>query len=181
MQRTNPVKTGSSKLIIGLLATLLCVVVVAAGVIIFQLSQRESSEKEEETKLKKDLLITEENISSIKEELEQTENDTVPASYDVMMNSDWYFEDGKSKSSNASVTNYKTNKNTVYFDVILNDSGEVVYSSPYISVGAVNKQFALDKELPAGNYEAVCKYYILDEEMNTLCTVSVNITLHIKK
>jgi hypothetical protein len=46
----------------------------------------------------------------------------------------------------------------------MQDSGENVYSSPVLPVGAELTNFALDKELPAGTYQATVMYKLLSDE-----------------
>ena len=176
MDKQEGQKTKKYRYLIGILGVLLIIIIVSATAIILHLSNRQvQNPSETETKPKKDLIVNEENASSIREELMNPETDVAPPTYDVMMNADWYFQDGKSPSKNASVSNYKTNSNVVYFDVILQDSNEVVYSSPYISVGAEINHFQLDKPLEEGTYDAVCKYYILGngELVHSICKCKV--------
>lgn len=161
-----------------MLIFLLCILLLGAGIVIYTLLQKKTPILQEET-TKRDIIVTEDNIDKIREELSRGVDDSVPASYDVMMNADWRFATGASESENAYVANYKTNQNMVYFDVILTQTEETVYSSPVLAVGAELKYFKLDKELPAGVYPAICRYYILDDNMKELCTVSVNVKLYI--
>lgn len=99
--------------------------------------------------------------------------------YTTSMNSDWYFEDGTSPSSNAYVENSVVNSNTIYFEVLLSNTGETAYSSPYIPVGSALEHLALSVDLDAGDYNATCLYHLVDSSNNELSTVSVPITLHI--
>lgn len=176
-------KHSNSKFIVCII--LLCIVIVIAGVIIWHLagkSQMPGNEgnttSQDAGTRNKDFLVTEENVDRVMEELNKSDS-KAPSTFDVMMNSNWNFETGASESSNAHVTNSTANKNTVYFDVYLAQTKEVVYSSPYLKVGDDLKGFKLDKELEPGKYDAICKYYILDEDLNSLCNVSVNVTLNI--
>ena len=176
MSNVNNLKTNNSKSKI--IIVFLCIIIAIAGVVIWYLAgNRQISGNED--KPKRDFVVNEENVDKIIEELNTPTNKDAPATYDVMMNSNWNFETGTSKSSNAHVTNSPTNKNIVYFDVYLADTKEVVYSSPYLRVGDDIKGFSLEKELAFGKYNAICKYYILDDDLKELCTVAVNVTLNI--
>lgn len=158
------------------LLLILVAIIIFAGIVIFVLLSKENKEADNEKN--KNFLVTEDNVDDVIQEMQETDT-SVPASYDVKMNNSWYFEDGEAQSSNAAVSNYKTNNNTVYFDVILSDTGETVYSSPYLKVGDEIANFSLDKVLSAGEYKAICKYYILNDDLEMLCTTAVNITITI--
>lgn len=122
-------------------------------------------------------LVTPDNVQEL---IEQAQSDAnTDASYTASMNIDWYFEDGASVSSNAYVENHASNSRTVYFDLFLAESEQLVYSSPYIPVGSTLQEFALDERLARGDYPAVCVYHLVDDEHNEVSTVSVAVTLHV--
>ena len=87
-----------------------------------------------------------------------------PAYYEAKMNSTWYFGDGSQPSSNAYVENVANNSHDVYFDVQLADTGEVILQSPVIPRGAYMEHITLDKDLPAGSYNCIIIYYLVDAE-----------------
>lgn len=123
---------------------------------------------------KRPILITEDNIEQMAEQiLNQDEPQDVPMSYQVTMNSTWEFEDGQSVSRNAYVANSKNNETPIYFDVIRNDTQEVIYRSPVIPLGMDLDDIVLDVDLDAGNYECTLVYHLIDEEQNTLTTVNM--------
>jgi hypothetical protein len=125
----------------------------------------------------KGVVATQENIDEI---LEQMNTPVKDGYYEVTMNSDWVFETAKSPSSNAYVKNKETNTRTVYFAVFLSDTGELVYTSPYLPLGSSLTNFALDKELEAGEYPAVMTYYLVDDDYNKLTDVSITVKLKIE-
>ncbi|MCM1467147.1 MAG: hypothetical protein NC086_03290 [Alistipes sp.] len=105
---------------------------------------------------------------------------TIPDNtYITSMNNDWYFDDGVSPSSNAYVENTSENSHTVYFEIILSDTGETVYSSPYIPVGSTLEHPALSVNLDAGDYNGTCLYHLVDDNNTELSTVTAYVTLHI--
>ena len=81
----------------------------------------------------------------------------------VIMSSEWIFENGQSNSSTAMVRNHPTNPSTVYFEVFLDDTDEMVFSSPYIPLGEELSGFSLDVNLRAGTYNATVVYYLVDD------------------
>lgn len=121
-------------------------------------------------------LVTPENVQELIAAEPVTNTD---AAYTVSMSIDWSFEDGTSLSRNAYVENHVSNSRTVYFDLMLADTLELVYSSPYIPVGSTLQDFALDKDLEAGDYLAIVEYHLVDDDHNELSTVSVTVNLHI--
>jgi len=60
-------------------------------------------------------------------------------------------------------------------------TNELLYSSPYIPVGSILEEITLVKELPAGDYDTIVKYHLVDDDMKELSTVSVSVKLHILK
>ncbi|MGN0327449.1 MAG: hypothetical protein ACI4D4_00575 [Lachnospira sp.] len=124
------------------------------------------------------LVVTPDNI----EELRAANRETVaPGSYDVSMNSTWNFSNARSASSNAFVQNLLSNSNTVKFTVKRKDSGNVIYTSPYIPVGSSLSNIKLeDGSLNKGTYPCVVTYHLVDEEYRELSSVSINISVVIE-
>ncbi|WP_044976715.1 hypothetical protein [Ruminococcus sp. HUN007] len=85
-------------------------------------------------------------------------------SFDVKMNRDWTFSEGSLPSADAYVENPVSNVNDVYFDIILNGTEQVIYTSPVIPVGGHLENIALEKDLAAGKYSTVLKYHMLGKD-----------------
>lgn len=100
--------------------------------------------------------------------------------FECMMTTSWTFADGTSEAPNAYVANAQSNKYTFYFDVILEDTGEVVYSSPLIPVGSEIKGITLDKDLDAGEYSMKVQYTMVDENYQEVNTVGFMITATVR-
>jgi len=128
-------------------------------------------------------VITPENVQDFLAEKDKPIED---ASYTCSMSTEWTFDKWDKPSPNAYIENYPDNTRTVYCDVYLDDENgdaimeELVYSSPYIEVGAEVKNFALQKEVPAGDYSATIIYYLVDDNHEVITDVSVGIRLIIK-
>jgi flagellar basal body-associated protein FliL len=162
------------KILLGVCAV---VIVALVGVIVTMMNrQPESDNADASEPLRREVLVTEDNVEEAIAELSQPTE--APPSYRVKMSTTWHFEDGASVSSDAYVENADTNKTPVYFDVIL-DSGETVLESPVIPIGENMKNIKLDKELSAGRYPAVIVYHLVDENQETLTTVRMGVTLDI--
>lgn len=99
--------------------------------------------------------------------------------FECMMTATWTFEDADSVSPNAYVANVESNRYTFYFDVCLEDTDEVIYSSPMLPVGTELNEIKLEKELPAGDYNAVVMYTLVDENYEEVSSVGFAIVIHI--
>lgn len=164
-------KNGKKLLIAGLVVVL-AVIAVLVGVIIYLAAGRQ--EPEEQQIKGRAVLLTQDNV----EEFDNPEP-VEDGYYMVTMNTSWDFDDGKAESYNAYVANAVENTRTVFFDVFLDDTGENVYSSPYMPVGTELRNFSLDKALEAGEYQAVVTYHLVDDDYNEIDDVSATITIHI--
>lgn len=98
--------------------------------------------------------------------------------YNVSMSIDWHFKDGVTED--AKIANKTTNTRTVYFDLLTEDTEELVYSSPYIPVGESMQGFTLDKELEPGTYDMIVRYYLVDDDHMEVSNVSVGITIYVE-
>lgn len=147
---------------------LILLLLIAIGLVVFFLTRKDEDVR--------DTVVTEENVEKIKQQLQEPVEDGY---YKTKMSVDWTFEDGKSVSSDAYVANSKDNTRKVYFDVNRSDTNELVYSSPYLPVGTELKEIKLDKDLPAGDYECILTYHLVDDDDEELTTVSVTVNLHI--
>ena len=168
--------TNKSLLIVCIVAAVIIAVLI--GVIVVMMNSSKSDEnvtpEVSEENEKRPVLLTEDNIEEMADEiLNQSEPEGVPMSYQVTMNSTWEFEDGETASRNAYVANSENNETPVYFDVIRNDTQEVIYQSPVIPLGMDLDDIVLDVDLDAGSYECTMIYHLLDEDQNTLTTVNM--------
>jgi cytoskeletal protein RodZ len=101
----------------------------------------------------------------------------IPQSYTVTQNSTWTFANGTATSQDAYVENDKENETAIYFDLIVDETGERVYSSPVLELGAVLENFALDKPLSKGEYECTVEYHLIDDDQNTLTTTNIGVNV----
>jgi cytoskeletal protein RodZ len=125
-------------------------------------------------------VITAENAEEAVTEMLTGTPKNIPTSYTVTQNSDWNFHDGASASTNAYVENDPSNETPVFFDIVVDETGETVYSSPVLELGAKLESIKLDKELPQGTYPCTMTYHLVDDKQNTLTTVSVGVNLVIE-
>lgn len=99
--------------------------------------------------------------------------------FECKMTTSWVFEDGKSESPNAYVANVENNLHTIYFDVYDKATEELLYSSPMIPVGSELTNIKLEKELQKGEYDAVVRYTLVDEDNEEVSTVGFDITISV--
>lgn len=171
-------KKGSAGLyvIIGMLLVVVILVLVF-GIILITRDDPQAPPSETTTK-RRDVVINEDNVEEVVEDIVNAGKDFVaPGNYEVVMNSTWYFENGKSASSNAYVENADTNTHDVYFDVIRDDTQETIYESPVLPRGAYLDKIVLDKELEAGTHNCVLVYHLIDENQNTVSTLRMAIVI----
>lgn len=171
-------KAGTSKGLVIVCIVAVAIIAVLIGIIVVMMNSSKSNEnvtvEDSGENEKRPVLLTEDNIDDMADEiLNQSEPEGVPMSYQVTMNSTWEFEDGETASRNAYVANSENNETPVYFDVIRNDTQEVIYQSPVIPLGMDLEDIVLDVDLDAGNYECTLVYHLLDEDQNTLTTVNM--------
>lgn len=101
--------------------------------------------------------------------------------FECMMSTTWTFEDAASASSNSYVANVESNLHAIYFDVYIDQTEELIYSSPILPVGSEIRGIKLDKELSAGDYDAIVMYTLVNEAYEEVSTVGFRITISIKK
>ena len=163
---TQEKKGGNKKKIIISVCIAACVVVVC--LVIYVVTHPKSGGKE---------TITPDNVDERVEEMFASDDSNIPAYYTATQNSEWIFSDGSSVSGNAYVENVEDNETPVYFDLILDETGEVIYSSPVIEQGAKLDEIKLDKDLDKGEYVCTVEYHMVDEDQNTLTTANVGVTV----
>lgn len=163
----------TNKKVIVALSSVIVVLGVAVGAMAVTLLKEEPYEKPTDGRA---TFVTEENVDEVLEEIQKPVED---AYYTTSMTIDWNFYDGQSASTTAEVSNVTANKRTVYFDVNLESTGELVYSSPYLPVGTTMNGIILDVDLDQGDYPAVVTYHLVDDDHNEVATVAVAITIHV--
>lgn len=177
-------KSGSAavnpKRLVILIAVAAFAVILAMAAVIVVLLKRGPKEVESEAAVPgyvRGTVITEDNVNEV---LSQAAEPAVAGYYNCTMNSEWHFEDSSKASYDAYVLNSAINTYTVYFDVNLEGTNELVYSSPYIPVKAHLDEIKLTSNLAAGTYPAIVTYHLVDEDHSELSTVAVTVTLYIE-
>lgn len=154
---------------------LLVLLLIGAVVIVFLLLNDKSEEKDVRGTVEaRGTVVTKDNV----DKLIMDEDVVQDGYYDVSMSIDWHFKDGV--SSDAMIANKTTNTRTVYFDLLTEDTEELVYSSPYIPVGESMQGFTLDKQMEVGTHDMIVRYHLVDENNVEVSNVSVGVTIYIE-
>lgn len=122
------------------------------------------------------IVVTPENVDYV---MEMWERQTADAYFTASMNVEWIFPRGDEPSSNAFVANSTANTRTMYFDLFLDATEEIIFSSPFIPVGASLDEVVLNTPLPAGNHSATVVYTMVDDDFQEVATVMVAVLLRV--
>lgn len=170
-------KDSKNKLLIIILIVAILVIGVLVGAVIVLLARPAEEVPQSMVADNRATIVTPENVDEV---LEQAKEPVVAGWYSCEMNTEWHFKDSKSPSYDAYVVNAENNEFTVYFDLFLEETGELVYSSPYMEVGAKLDELVLTKQLAAGTYPAIVTYNLVDDNKEKLSSVSVTVTLYVE-
>lgn len=178
-------KGSGNKAIIIIIIVALVLILALAGVIIYLLAAKKDTPAGPATtpateEGKRDVLVTEDNVAEVAQQLEEKEY--VPQGYyTVTQNYEWHFPNSDEASTDAHVENLPENTNDVYFDLFLADDDETpIYQSPIIPLGAVLEGFKLDTKLNPGTYDCIMVYHLVDEDQNSISTVSMTVKVIIE-
>lgn len=78
----------------------------------------------------------------------------------------WNFDEGGAKPRDAYVANNADNTHPIFFDVYLEGTDELLYSSPVLEVGNTWTDIALSEKLDPGTYKADVKYTLLKDSQS---------------
>lgn len=132
-----------------IIAIIILILIIIAAVVIYILTHRSGE------------AMNEGNYQQIMEEMD----DRVSEGYfETYMNNQWTFADGTSETKDAILGNSPNNAKPIRCEVVLDDTGEKVFSTDVMPVGAELPPFKLDVDLDAGTYNATCNVFLLDEE-----------------
>ena len=170
-----------------LIVILIIVIIALVGIVVFLLNNKKNNNddkssnsiSQESEQDKRNVVVNEENAEEVLDNM-LSEQKVVPGNYEVTMNTTWYFPDSKSPSTNAYVENSTANNSDVYFDILLADTEEKIYSSPLLPIGSHLENVTLEKELSAGNYDCVMVYTLVDANQTPLSELRVGFKIIIE-
>ncbi len=84
--------------------------------------------------------------------------------FETYMTTEWKFPDGVSEASDAMLGNSPNNTKPIRCELLLDETGEVLFESGVIPVGALVSPIQLERDLEAGTYETTCMIYLMNEK-----------------
>lgn len=173
--------------VVGGLAVIIIILLVVVIVLLMRKSDETSVGSESSSSAattseepKRSVVVTEDTAEEAVDEMLQGDY-IAPGYYSVSMSTTWNFATGDSISEDAFVENLAENTNDVYFDVFLADNeDEAIYASPILPRGSELNGIALDKVLPAGTYDCIMVYHLVDENQTTISTLRIAFTINIE-
>lgn len=181
-QRESTGKKRRNVIIVIVVAFVILVVALVACIVLLLTKQKEEPMQESQSVPRSTVLdrgfVDEDNAGDIIDEMSEKVSKGM---FECKMTTAWTFDDGKSTSPNAYVANVENNLYTLYFDVYEESTNELLYSSPMLPVGTELKNFKLDKELAAGEYNAVVMYTMVDENLEEVSSVGFKVTISVSK
>lgn len=181
-QRKSARKKQRNMIIIIMIAFLVLVTALVTCIVLLLTKQKEEPVQESQSVPRSTVLdrgfVDEGNAGDIMDEMTEKVSKGM---FECKMTTAWTFDDGKSASPNAYVANVENNLYTLYFDVYEESTNELLYSSPMLPVGTELKNFKLNKELAAGEYDAVVMYTMVDENLEEVSSVGFKVTISVSK
>ncbi len=181
-QRKSARKKQRNMIIIIVIAFLVLVTALVTCIVLLLAKQKEEPVQESQSVPRSTVLdrgfVDESNAGDIMDEMTEKVSKGM---FECKMTTAWTFDDGKSASPNAYVANVENNLYTLYFDVYEESTNELLYSSPMLPVGTELKNFKLNKELAAGEYDAVVMYTMVDENLEEVSSVGFKVTISVSK
>lgn len=151
----------------------LVIIVILVGVIAFLLGRNTGSSDNSseagntpsgrEVVSESRVILDEDSAAGVMEDMR---SEVEEGMFECNMSMTWTFDDTTNPSKDAYVANSKNNKYPIYFDVILKDTGETIYTSPILPVGSELKNFALDKSLDPGTHKVKVMYTLIKDEVS---------------
>lgn len=181
-QKESAKKKRGNVIIVIVVAFVVLVAALITCIVLLMAKQKEEPVQQPESTPRSTVLdrgfVDEGNAGDIMDEMSEKVSKGM---FECKMTTAWTFDDGKSESPNAYVANVENNLYTLYFDVYEESTNELLYSSPMLPVGTELKNFKLDKELAAGEYDAVVMYTMVDENMEEVSSVGFKVSISVLK
>lgn len=140
-----------------IICILIIVLIALLGTVVYLLLHRDDEPEPESDGV---YVMDESNFAQIQSEMDEKVQDGY---FETYMNTEWTFEDGTSETQDAILGNSPNNTKPIRCEVSLNDTGEIVFTTEVLPVGAQVPPFKLDTDLDEGRYEATCTIYLMDE------------------
>jgi len=171
------IKNRKSKTTVVILLMVFLVVIATLASVVYFINKKDDNPSPSSTPNGRGTVVTLDNRDEI---LADLNNKVGNGFYEIMMNVEWSFKNASTPSEDAYVANPTTNSNTVYFDVVIDSTGQTVYESPMIPVGYALQDITLKSDLAAGTYPCTLTYHLVDENSKDVSTLAVGVTLNIE-
>jgi hypothetical protein len=103
-------------------------------------------------------VVNEETAGTVMDDMR---DEVAKGMFECEMSMNWTVTGGT--QTDAYVGNSGANTYPIYFDVILDETNEVLYSSPVLPVGSNVAEFSLDKPLAVGKHKATVMYTLVED------------------
>lgn len=160
--KTGQNENKKNKVTIVVIIILAIVVIALVGVVAYLLGKGKN-DTGNATRDVADSVRTVVDENSSQDIMNQMREEVEEGMFECKMSMSWSFANGTSESKDAYVTNSTNNTHPICFDIYLNDTEELIYSSPVLPVGADLKNIKLDKPLSKGEYKATVMYSLLKD------------------
>jgi len=177
------------KVLLWIIISAVVVIGALVGIIIYLLLSRpeEASVTNTAEPEKRDVVVTEENVEQTAHAMEQAAVEyTPPGYYTVTQSYHWTFPSDGGASPDAYIENDPGNTNDVYFDLFLDGEEDLesaeraIYRSPVIPIGGHLDKVVLSTRPDPGTYDCVMVYHLVDDDQNTISTVSMAVTVTVE-
>lgn len=175
--------TGGKK-IIGIVTGVLLIIAATSAVIFFVTNNKEDENKQDpvpsfvEDPVDSDgrgIILNEKNYEKVLQNI----TDKVDEGYfETCMTNEWEFNNGISDVRKVYIKNEVTNSRMFYFD-LYSDNDDVIFSSPFLTVGSEMPQFELSKIPEKGIHEGKIIYHLVDDNKEEVSKVAVAVTIKI--
>lgn len=154
---------------------ILIIAVLLAAVVYLLLTRNDEPEV---AAVNRNVVVNEENVEEILKGLDDSKI-VGPGRFNTIMTGEWNFPSGDAPSEDAYVENSVRNTRAFYFDVIREDTGEVIYESPILPVGSHLENITLDTNLENGTYDCLMNYHLLDNDYKDVDSVQWSLTINV--
>lgn len=84
--------------------------------------------------------------------------------FETYMTTEWIFPDGGSEASEAMLGNSPNNTKPIRCELLLDETGEILFETGVLPVGTLVSPIRLDRDLAAGTYDTTCMIYLMNEK-----------------
>lgn len=170
---------GRKKLLVVAVVIVFVALIGAVSVLAYMVLRGTKQTEVAADKVQNKAVVSAEAAEEVMEEMLKAPDANIPQTFTATQNAVWTFPSGSDATNDAYVANDSSNETAIYFDLIVDETGEVIYSSPILELGAELDTFKLDKPLDAGTYDCTVEYHLVDDDRNTLTTSDFGVTVKV--